>query len=462
MTFMTYIKCARYIYSLRRLFYNESNENIEYVKKNALDCGPIGQKLLQFLIMNNGFFTAECKSKFVYIFEDCQSHSWEDTKKIYREDFGREIEEDFVIDNENANANDSTIPIGSGTIGQVYKLYNKNLQQYIALKVRHINIEIEAATFIKNINSILDIVGVIVTIPFSVLIKEFLKNIYSQLDYSLETYNTDRIRMNSIHDKHIIIPTVYFNSFRVIGMSYHEGVSFIDLTNEKLKSKIAADMFMFNLSSLLVHDLLHCDLHYGNWKVIESTTGDPKDYQLLIYDCGIIGSTKNNDINQRICMACMDGDYNKVLTIITPNLEKQKNGILMKEYTDMIMSVYYANRLDRMTDFLKQIFIYKIEINTEYLRCIQGLLTCLSILLITSERLTRLLGKDGTRLEVFVCYYSGVLKRVNKYPLLLNYLDKWIENDPTIEEVFYKWMEDTFGHQDKDVFIDAMLYKVMN
>lgn len=456
--FITYIKCAKYIYSLRCLFYNECPKNIEYVKKNALECGPIGQKLLQFLIMHNGFLSAECKNNFLYIFEDCNSHSWEDTKTIYREDFGREIEDDFVID----NTNESIVPIGSGTIGQVYKLYNHKLQQYIALKVRHINIEFEAAIFIKNICCILDIAGIIVTIPFSLLIKEFLKNIDSQLDYSLESYNTVKMRMNTLQDKHIIIPTVYFNSFRVIAMSYHEGVSFIDLTDEKLKAKIAADMFMFNLSSLLVHDLLHCDLHYGNWKVIESTTGDQKDYKLLVYDCGITGSTKNNDINQRICMACMDGDYNKILTIVTPNLEKQKNGILMKQYTDSIMTTYYENRFDRMTDFLKQLFIYKITINTEYLRCIQGLLTCLSILLITSERLTKLLGKDGTRLEVFVCYYSGVLKKVDKYPLLQNYLDKWIENDSNIEVVFYKWMEDTFGHQDKEVFIDAMLHRLVS
>lgn len=458
MHFMTYIKCARYIYSLRCLFYNESEKNIEYVKKCALECGSIGQKLLQFLVMQNGFFTSECKSKFLYIFEDCHSHSWEDTKRIYKSDFGREIEEDFVIDIES----DDIVPIGSGSIGQVYKLYNRDLQEYIALKVRHVNIEIETANFIKNISSILDIANIIVSIPFSILIKEFLKNIDSQLDYFLETHNTNKIRINSTNDKHIIVPSVYFNSARIIAMSYHEGVSFIELTDEKLKSKIAADMFMFNLSSLLVHDLLHCDLHYGNWKVIESKNkNNPNDYKLLIYDCGIVGSTKNNEINQQICMACMDGDYNKVLAILTPNLEKQKNGVKMKEYTYMIMTTYYANRLDRMTDFLKKISIYKIKINREYLRCIQGLLTCLSILLITSEKLTKLLGKDGTCLEVFVCYYSGVLKRINKYPLLMKYLDQWIENDPNIEIVFYKWMEDMFGHQDKEVFIDAMLHKLM-
>lgn len=451
---VTYIKCVKYIYSLQCLFYDESDKNISIVKKNAEECGPIGQKLLQFLIMHNGFLTTECKRRFSYIFEDCNKHSWEDTQIIYSQDFGHNIEQDFVIEDADK------IPIGSGTIGQVYKLYNRTLKEYIALKVRHKNIELEAEVFINNICSILDIAGTIIMLPFAIIVKEFLRNINLQLDYITEAHNTDLIRMNCAEDTHIIIPTVYFSSYRVIAMSYHKGVSFLDITDEKLRSRIAADMFMFNLSSLLVHDLLHCDLHYGNWKIVQSSD-DINDYKLIIYDCGITGSTKNNKVNQQICMACMDGDYNTVLSIVTPDIDSHKNGQKMKAYTDKIMTTYYYNRLDRMTDFLKYLFIYKIDINTEYMRCIQGLLTCIGILLVTSEKLTKILGKEGTRLEVFVCYYSGVLRRINKYPSLLRYFDKWISEDPTIEEVFYDWMDNMFGHRDKDIFIDAMLYRLM-
>lgn len=450
---ITYIKCARYIYSLRCLFYNETDTNIEIVKKNAEDCGPIGQKLLQFLIMHNGFLTTECKNRFSYIFEDCHKHSWEETRLIYREDFGHDIEQDYEIDEESTN------PIGSGTIGQVYKLYNRTLKEHIALKVRHVNIEVQAEVFISNICSILDIAGTIMIIPFAIIVKEFLRNISLQLDYELEARNTDMIRKNCEKDTHIIVPTVYYNSNRVIAMSYHEGISFLDLTDENQKTRIAADMFMFNLSSLLVHDLLHCDLHYGNWKIVQSPD-NPMHHKLIIYDCGITGSTRNNKVNQQICVACMDGDYNTVLRIVTPDIDNHKNGEKMKKYTDIIMTTYYANRLDRMSDFLKYLFIYKIDINTEYMRCIQGLLTCISILMLTSEKLIKLLGKEGARVEVFVCYYSGVLRRINKYPLLLQYLDKWIADDPTIEEVFYDWMDDMFGHRDKEVFIDAILHKL--
>jgi hypothetical protein len=126
------------------------------------------------------------------------------------------------------------------------------------------------------------------------------------------------------------------------------------------------------------------------------------------------------------------------------------------------MNKPYANRVDRMTDFLKQLFVYKININTMYLRCIQGLMTCFSILELTSEKLNKILGKEGSIREVFISYYSGVLKRVKKYPALLRYIDQWILENPEINNVFYDWLEEHYGHRDKEIFVDAVLHKMFN
>jgi len=161
---------------------------------------PVGQKLLQFFMMHDGFLSAESKKKFVYIFEECITHSWEETQKLYVEDFGRHIEEDFDI-----NGLD-IIPVGSGTLGQVYKLFHRKMKKHIALKVRHPNVERDAQRLISTINFILNTAEWIKNIPFSALIREFLNNIHVQLDYSLEAENTKKIRNNFIQDNHIIIP----------------------------------------------------------------------------------------------------------------------------------------------------------------------------------------------------------------------------------------------------------------
>jgi len=97
----------------------------------------------------------------------------------------------------------------------------------------------------------------------------------------------------------------------------------------------------------------------------------------------------------------------------------------------------------------------------EYLRCIQGVLTCLNVLVITTDKLTKILGKKGNRLEILVCYYHGLLKKMDKYPVLTKYLEIWMEEESMIEQVFYDWLEDTFGHRDKDVFVDAIIHRLL-
>jgi predicted unusual protein kinase regulating ubiquinone biosynthesis (AarF/ABC1/UbiB family) len=421
------------------------------VKKASEICGPIGQKLLQFLVMHEGFLSSDSKDKLSYIFENCNTHPWRETEQIYFRDFGKYIDEDFYV------TKSDTCPIGSGTIGQVYKLYSLQHNNYVALKVRHYNVEEEAAIFIKTITTVIAFVNNITFIPFTLLIHDFLDNIGSQLDYGNEALNTELLRKNNLKNPHIVIPTVYFHSERVICMSYHEGISFTEITDKFIKTKVSLDILMFNLSSILINDLMHCDLHYGNWKV-NIDTGD--DYQIIIYDCGIMGSTFNDDINKRICMACMNGDYNTIYTIIAKDIN-QPNGIRMKQYTENIMNTYYENKSDRFSDFLKQLFVYKINFNKRYFRCIQGLMTCLSVMIISSEKLSKILGKEGSRLEVFLCYYSGILEKIKKYPELLNYLNIWMETDKSIESTFYQWLEEYFGHTDKSVFVDAVLYKLL-
>lgn len=445
--------CIKLLYSLYILFYSETDENIRYVKETALQCGPIGQKLLQFLMMHDGFLSAESKKKFVYIFEECVTHSWKDTQQMYFEDIGRHIDEDFEINGLH------TIPVGSGTLGQVYRLYHSKMKRYVALKVRHPNVEKDSHSLISTINYALNTIECFKNIPFSMLIREFLNNIHVQLDYTLEAENTKKIRNNFVNDNHIIIPKVYFFTRRLIAMSYHEGTSFPELSDHTLKMKVSSDLLLFNVSSLLVYDSMHCDLHYGNWKVLVEANNE---YKLIIYDCGIIGTTGNEEANKCISMTCMDGNYVKMYEILVPDMETQKNGMLMKTFTEELMKKPYNKSSDRFSDFLKQLFMYKIQFNMNYLRCIQGILTCVNVLYVTTDKLTKLLGKKGNRLEVLVCYYHGILKKMDKYHILTKYLEVWMEEEPTIELIFYDWLDDTFGHRDKDVFIDAMIYQLLH
>lgn len=440
-------KCVKLLFYLYKLFYNESDKNIENVKHICNQCGAVGQKLLQFLIMNDGFLSAECKKKFNNVFENCENHSWNYTYKTYLKDFGKSIEEEFEITEASKN------PIGSGSIGQVYKLYHKRFNKYLALKIKHPNVDINANIFINNILYIIYIIEFIKKIKFSILIKEFLNNIKIQLDYSKEAENTIKLKTLFIDETHVIIPTIHNYSKNCITMDYYDGVSYKDITDTGIKNRISAELYLFLVSSLVNFDYLHCDLHYGNWKVDLNTNS------LIIYDCGIIGYTHDHSVNKKIIISIFSNDYTEIANLLIYDFKNNKNYHKLLALLQQTCSKYTNfSSTDRLANFLKQAFVLDVDINQDILRCIQGLVICVNIISVNADKVGKILNKqNGKSTAVTICFYYNLIKRLHKYKALEKSIESWLEEDPTIQQKFEQWLDDSFGHTDVDVFMDVLL-----
>jgi predicted unusual protein kinase regulating ubiquinone biosynthesis (AarF/ABC1/UbiB family) len=438
--------CAKLLHALYQIFYYETDTNIAYLKQAAAQCGPIGNKLLQFIMMHDGFLSVKCKTHFGHVFEDCVTHDWKETSSMYLLDFGKDIEEDYEITEE------SKKPIGSGSIGQVYKLYHRNMNTYVAMKVRHPHIEKSATRFVNTITYLLSLGEYVRTIPFAVLIREFLNNVHIQLDYEIEAQNTKKLYENFIDETHLLIPNVYEYSPRFIVMTYYDGCSFPEITDDVLRNKVSCDIYLFITSCMINFDFMHSDLHYGNWKVIKEP-----EYKLVIYDCGIVGSTKNLEVNKEVTFALLNGDYRAIARILVPDMETQKNGKQMKEELEIIMNTPYVRSSDRFGEFLKRALILGIRVNENVLRCVQGFIIALSIISISTDKLTNLLGRGLDLKEIIICYEHELLQRLGKYRKLNRTFASWIQEDPCIEKRFYEWLDDNFGHTDKDVFMDVIM-----
>jgi predicted unusual protein kinase regulating ubiquinone biosynthesis (AarF/ABC1/UbiB family) len=338
MFYSTY-KCAKLLYRLYKLFYEESDANIVAIKKAAVECGVVGTKLLQFIMMHDGFLSAEGKKHFGYVFEDCDYHRWEDTCRMYAQDFGRCLVEDFELDE------DSAIVIGSGSIGQVYKLWDKEERRYMAVKVRHPFIERDTQRFIQNVNWLIAIFECFIVVPFSFLVKEFLNNIHCQLDYNQEAKNTNQLHGLFAKEDSIIVPRVVRHSSHFIVMDYYDGKKFLEL-KETEKRAIACGMYLFILTSLICYDYVHCDLHYGNWKITPEN-------KIVIYDCGIIAQTNDYTVNKALVMMFIDGDYSSISELLlqedTPRNREVKEKVLS------FMTKQYENSSDRLADILKMV-----------------------------------------------------------------------------------------------------------
>lgn len=448
--------CGKLLFSLYRLFYNETDSNIVEVKKAADRCGVVGTKMLQFLTMHDGLVTPAKKAQFADVYENCASHPWERTVEVYKRQFGRSIYDDFDIRGEN-----DTVPIGSGSIGQVYKLYNRKLKCYVAVKVKHPEAGKVATRFVNNVTLLLNVIERIWIIPFAMLIREFITNIYKQLDYENEAANTKHLGDCFKNEKNIITPEVYDVREDIIVMSYHEGIPFTEVTDPVLQKKVSFHLYLFMLSSFISHDFLHCDMHYGNFKVrVDGDGSQLDDIKIIVYDCGIIGTTGKPDTNREFILSTSAGDYETVARLVAdPPLEKQVNGKSMIAYCNRIMKESKDDDDNSviLAGLIKELFMRKIKMDTNVLRSLQGLIICMQILAICTNTFTRIIGSKKRSREVLIVYNHAMLSRLGIHKELKAAFEEWFKYDETMVPLFYEWLDEVHGHRDKDVFIDAML-----
>jgi ubiquinone biosynthesis protein len=161
--------------------------------------------------------------KLNYVFEDCNTHSLKETEDMYLKDFGNSIYDDYDFD-------ENSMVIGSGSIGQVYKCYCKSKKKYIAIKVKHPDIN-------KNVNKTVFALRIVCFIlkPINIIhniCMEYINNIYLQIDYIQEAKNTIKLKENFKNEDRIIIPEVYEYSKNFIFMSYHEGKKYSEVSTK--------------------------------------------------------------------------------------------------------------------------------------------------------------------------------------------------------------------------------------
>jgi len=436
-----------FMVSLYRLHGNETDANVEKTKAAAVRCGPIGNKLLQFLVSNNGLFNSELRHKFDDVFEDCTIHSFAETCEMYREDFGRDMREDFETD---ANAP----VVGSGTIGQVYKLRHKKLGVDVAVKVKHPGVDERALSFAASLKRAIWFLKKIMVVPYSYLLLEFLNNIHTQLDYHKEAENT-RIVWNSFkNEPHIIIPEIHDVSRRFIVMSYHEGVPFHEIKDENMRKFISIDLYFFIISSVVNYDKLHCDLHIGNWKVAQENNGD---YKLIIYDFGLTSSSGNLELNKNIVMTIFNDSLLELGKVIIQDWENQPLWPELEDYINTIAHVTVSNFADKYTSIFRKALIIGIPFDACAIRSMQGMILCLEVVNHTRTRLSKALGKEGNCKEVTLCYNLGVLQKIRKYKDLAQSLQSWVDEDPNIRAVYENWLENTYGHKNGSIFVDITI-----
>jgi hypothetical protein len=449
--FSNTIKYIHYFISLSNFINNKNTPNCDiYLKKlekSLYYCGPIGIKLVQNIIMYDGLLPIESINKLKYTLEQCKIHSWENTVKMYYNDYKRNITEDFIIDDSISKYN--TI-IGSGSIGQVYKLYSRKHQTYVAVKVKHPYADDEINQFVLISNFIIRFISYFINIPHIKIIHIFIDNISIQKNFINEANNTTQLRNNFIKDN-IIVPEIYDYSPNYIVMSYNNGVN-INSINSNLKYAIYIDMVFIILSSMIIYDFIHCDLHDGNWKI--ELLEDNK-YNIILYDCGLVVSTNDIKNNQMLLTSLILADYKSIAYSLN------NDPIITKNYIEYINNISLDKEIsasERVNNILK----YAVEKNiVNSTGCINLLLSNImtsSISKINTNKLQKIINLDSHQKDkgIILNIYIGILEKSNKFNSLKDFLVDYVKNNKDCNEFYETWLFNTFGHKDSNIIIDLV------
>ena len=261
---------------------DECHALIDRIHKQILVCGAICIKFAQWLlpILDNIYIEESSKpywfTSLEELYENCPIHSTEHSKQIYYENFHQNFDDNYKI----------VDVIGSGSIGQVYKIKHKHSEEEFAFKIIHPNVKHELKLFKKILKLCLkcpclrkklhDLV------PVNYL--QFVDNFEEQVDMNKEANNLLQFKYAYRKNPSVIIPELIKSSDSCLIMSYEDGETMdkMELTQYQ-KTKIVSLLFGFISTNQLFDDVMHNDIHKANWKVRK--INDDR-YSMVVYDFG--------------------------------------------------------------------------------------------------------------------------------------------------------------------------------
>jgi predicted unusual protein kinase regulating ubiquinone biosynthesis (AarF/ABC1/UbiB family) len=426
------ISLIYFFWSIYLLTYSETKSRIDRVSKSANKCGPLGIKLLQFILMRKIFKTKELD----HFLEHCTTHSFDKTKELYLLDFGRSIDTDFKIE--------SSEPIGSGSIGQVYKFYDIHNNRYVAVKSKHPDIHKQIHSFSGYIRILLKI---FYQWKWKYMIEEYIENINIQLDYLVEATNTTKLKNKFKNEDTIIIPSVYGCSENFIIMEYISGKHFNDIPHKCLTSLYF--QYIFSLS-VLCYDCLHGDLHYGNWKVTP-------DNKIILYDCSILYESGDLSFNKSIMYYVFNGNYKNMLLMLNPGKDK-----LIEKVIKEIDKLDNETAAQRIQNFLLKSIEYKLLCD----KYLINLLNCVGMIgetkKLSIDIYTKYIFTKGDSNAVMLYTHIDILNKINKFKELKIFFENWMESDPANKTTHLEWLDSNFGHTDSTIISDIIYEKINN
>lgn len=322
------------------IFVDSENPIPVRVRKIFEDLGSAYIKLGQMLATRPDLIGLDIAKELEKLNDDAPKTPFDEILRIIEEELGEDPMNIFSFIDEN--------PLGSASIGQVHKGILKETGEEVAIKVQKpntyeiIQADVKIMKFLaKRIDKFLHSAKVLNT---SLIIQEFERSIFKELDYIEEVINMQHLDNNFKNDSSIHIPKVYSNycTTKLIVMELIKGTEMakvIESDDSKFDKKAIAKVGVnAYFKQVILDGFFHADPHPGNIFIMENNV-------VCFIDMGMMGIlTDEFRRNLAQLLITLNGgnvdhilkqlSYMGILTTkqITPELKDEVNDLLFRYY----------------------------------------------------------------------------------------------------------------------------------
>ena len=324
------------------------------VRKVLEDLGPAYIKFGQMLSTRPDLIGIEIAEELQKLRDNTPVTPFDEMKEVIESELGAPLDDIYSEINET--------PIGSASIGQVYKAKLKSNGEEVAVKVQKPNSKeiIESdVTIMKFLAKRIDkYLAKTRTYNFPAMINEFERSVFKELNYKEEVRNMQNLSENFKNVSYIKIPHAYtdYCSEKVLTMVLVKGVEVTDLIKgeypEINKKRIANYGLKSYFKQIMIDGFFHADPHPGNLIVTE-------DRKLCYIDLGMMGIL-NEEFKENLAeliLIIISGNTSSIIKqlVYMDIISPEQNTDQLKMDVDELMNKYYGANMTNMDGAMKDL-----------------------------------------------------------------------------------------------------------
>ena len=350
--------------SKRKKASDGSDEEIDFtgLREAMEELGPAFIKLGQLLASRPDMIGPEIAEDLKKLRDNTPVTPFDQMREVVETELGKPLEEVYSDFNET--------PLGSASIGQVYKATLKENGQEVAVKIQKPGIYDIIVADVKILNDLAGKADKYITksrtYNLPAIMKEFERSIFKELNYMEEVLNIQKITKNFAEDESVVIPQAFndYSTSKVITMELVDGYEIAYLFDKEVEGidnkQMAQVAVQSYLKQILLDGFFHADPHPGNMFVT-------KDAKLSYIDWGMVGVITEEFKGNlaQLILILLSGDSKKLIKqliymkIITP----QQNTEEFQEDVEDLLNKYLGVDLDQLDGIFESLMNVMIKHN---------------------------------------------------------------------------------------------------